>query len=138
MKLLTLTFITLLTSTLYASEAVQIDMHGGKDTKTPSALTEKKAEIFYGKILGIQSAKGYKYLLMEEKDSKIWIAILDAPVSVGETIGYDKQMAMKNFKSKALNKTFELVYFSSEVYLAQESTEPQTMKAMLGLSKEAK
>jgi len=42
MKLLTLTLMSLLTaSTLYASEAVQIDMHGGKDTKNPSKFTQK-------------------------------------------------------------------------------------------------
>lgn len=138
MKHFRLTLLTLLSTSIYATQAVQIDMHGGKEAKTPSTLTKKKAEIFYAKVLEVISAKGYKYLRMEEKEQKTWIAILDAPVAVGDTIGYDKEMAMKNFKSQALNKTFDIVYFSSEVYLADKAPQAKSMKEMLGLSKEAK
>jgi len=136
MKYLRLTLIALLTNTLYATQAVEIDMHGGKESKTPSALTEKKPKIFYGKILEIKNAQGYKYLhIQEEKGKKIWVAIANAPVSVGEKIGYDKKTMMKDFESKSLHQKFETIYFASDVYLAQKNQAPQSMKSMLGLAK---
>ncbi len=42
MKLLKLTLIPLLSMSIYAQQSVQIDMHGGKDIKTPSGFTTQK------------------------------------------------------------------------------------------------
>ncbi|PHS34101.1 MAG: hypothetical protein COA92_03470 [Sulfurovum sp.] len=42
MTLLKLTFITLLSTSIYAQQSVQIDMHGGKDLKIPSHIPTKK------------------------------------------------------------------------------------------------
>ena len=52
MKLLSLTLLTLLPFTLYAEQG-KIDMHGGKELKNSSTLQEKRAPIFYGKVLEI-------------------------------------------------------------------------------------
>jgi hypothetical protein len=41
MKYLTLTLLTLFSHSLFASEVVQIDMHGGKDKKNSSKFTQK-------------------------------------------------------------------------------------------------
>ena len=103
----------------------KIDMHGKEETQ--------KAQIFYGKILEIKSALGYKYLNIDENGTKLWIAIANAPVAVGEKIGYDKRTMMKDFKSKSLDQEFKEIYFSSDVYLAQKSKGPKSMKEMLGL-----
>ena len=148
MTLLKLTLITLLSTTIYAEQtgheghdhakSVQIDMHGGKETKMPSALpantTPKKSEIFYGKILEIKPAMGYKYLKIDEKGKELWVAIANAPVKVGDKIGYDKKTMMKNFKSKTLGQDFEEIYFASDVYLPQKASGPKSMKEMLGLN----
>lgn len=82
-------------------------------TKEPS----QKTPIFYGKILEIKTAKEYKYLKIDEKGKEIWIAIADAPVSIGQKIGFDKNIPMKDFFSKTLNQKFEMIYFSSDLYL---------------------
>ncbi len=134
MKYFTLTLISVLSTGLYATEATKIDMHGGKDAPMPKAQTMQKVEIFYGKILEIKNAMGYKYLRIDEKGKEIWVAIANAPVSVGEKIGYDKKTLMQNFESKALKQKFEKIYFASDVYLAQKPQKPKSMKDMLGLS----
>jgi len=140
MKLLslkTLTLLTLLPFTLHAQQA-KIDMHGGKEVKTPSAIPEQRAPIFYGKVLEIKPAMGYKYLKIQEQGKQTWVAIANAPVKVGDKIGFDKKTMMKDFKSKSLKQEFKEIYFASDVYLPQKATAPQSMKEMLGLGSTAK
>jgi len=133
LSLTTLTFLLLLPLTLNAEQG-KIDMHGGKDVKIPSQTAIKKADIFYGKVLEIKPAMGYKYLKVEEEGKEVWIAIANAPVSIGDKVGYDKTTMMKNFYSKTLKQDFEEIYFASDVYLPQKSSAPKSMKEMLGLS----
>lgn len=140
MKLLSLTtlaFLSLIPLTLHAEQG-KIDMHGGKDVKIPSKTDIKKANIFYGKVLEIKPAMGYKYLKVEEEGKEVWVAIASAPVSVGDRVGYDKTILMKNFHSKTLKQDFEEIYFASDVYLPQKSNAPKSMKEMLGLNTAAK
>ena len=136
-SLTTLTLLTLLPFTLQAEQA-KIDMHGGKETKMPSAMPMKKAEIFYGKVLEIKPAMGYKYLKIDENGKEIWIAIANAPVTVGDKIGYDKKTMMKDFESKSLKQKFKEIYFASDVYLPQKVSKPKSMKELLGLSTKTK
>lgn len=116
----------LATLNLSYAENMKIDMHG-------SEQNIQKVQIFYGKILEIKPAMGYKYLKIDENGSTIWVAIANAPVRVGEKIGYDKKTLMKNFKSKALGQNFEEIYFASDVYLSQKVKAPKSMKEMFAM-----
>jgi len=128
-SLTTLTFLLVLPLTLNAEQG-KIDMHGKEGVQ--------KAQIFYGKVLEIKPAMGYKYLKIEEEGKEVWIAIASAPVSIGDNVGYDKTTMMKNFHSKTLKQDFEEIYFSSDVYLPKKANAPKSMKEMLGLSTAAK
>ena len=134
MKLLSLTLLILLPFTLSAGQG-KIDMHGGKNSKVPSTIN---VPIFYGKVLEIKPAMGYKYLKVQEQGKEIWVAIANAPVEVGDKIGFDKKTMMKNFKSKTLGQEFKEIYFASNVYLPQKASAPKSMKEMLGLSSTTK
>ncbi|UPT77323.1 hypothetical protein MN086_09735 [Sulfurovum sp. XGS-02] len=90
--------------------------------------------IYYGKVLKIQNAMGYKYLKVDENGTQHWVAIVNAPVAVGDRIGYDKRTIMHDFESKSLGKTFKEIIFASDVYLPQKVQKPKSMKDMLGLS----
>ena len=97
--------------------------------------TDKDSHIYYGEILSIENAMGYKYLKVKEEGKELWVAIANAPVKVGEKIGYDKNTIMKNFKSKSLKKSFKEIIFASDVYLANKSTSAiKDLKDTLGLS----
>jgi len=63
-------------------------------------------------------AGGYVYLRLEEQD--IWIAAAAFAVSVGDQIKYGKGMEMKDFYSKALERTFESVFFIQNASLLSE------------------
>jgi len=127
MKSLSLTLLALLTIFTHAVEPG----HEGHDHVKGAHATQ---DIYYGKILEIKGAMGYKYLKVDENGTQLWVAIANAPVAVGDRIGYDKKMVMKNFESKTLGKTFKEVIFASDVYLPQKAQKPKSMKEMLGLN----
>ena len=112
MKLLPLILITLFTTMIHAVES---------------------QAIHYGKVLEIQGVMGYKYLKVDENGTQHWVAIANAPVAVGDRIGYDKRTVMHDFESKSLGKTFKEIIFASDVYLPQKVQKPQSMKDILGL-----
>jgi hypothetical protein len=116
----------LLFGSLYAAEG-KIDMHGKE--------TPQKAALSYGKVVEITPVMGYKYLKVDENGTTRWVAIASAPVNVGDTIGYDKRTVMKDFKSKALGKTFKEIIFANDLYLPQKASAPGSLKSMLGLDK---
>ncbi len=101
-------------------------------------ISHKKKEIFYGEILTIENAGAYKYLKVNEEGETVWVAIANAPVSVGDKIGYDKKTIMKDFKSKSLNRMFKEVIFASNLYLPQKGKKIKDLQDMLGLSSNKK
>ncbi|WP_417915099.1 DNA-binding protein [Candidatus Electronema sp. JM] len=66
-----------------------------------------------GKVLESMSGADYTYLLVEDGQEKIWAAIPAADIKVGQTVSLQPGMVMKDFESKALNKKFDSVVFSS-------------------------
>ncbi len=128
MKLLTLTLITLLVTFTYAAE---MDHNHTKDEQNEKAQAPK--DIYYGKVLEIKGVMGYKYLKVDENGTQHWVAIANAPVVIGDTVGYDKKTIMHDFESKSLGQKFEEIIFASEVYLPQKTDKPKSMKEMLEL-----
>jgi hypothetical protein len=57
----------------------------------------------------------YTYLKVKEADVEAWLAISKSQMAVGETITFQNPMEMREFKSKTLNKTFEVIYFLGKV-----------------------
>jgi len=64
----------------------------------------------------------YSYIRVLEDGQEKWIAAPSTPVEVGKTYYYGKTMEMKNFESKDLNKTFEIVYFVEKISTTAEDT----------------
>lgn len=131
MKILTLTLITFLTTFTYAAESAHEEHEHTKDIQ--SKKTQVPKDIFYGKVLEIKGVTGYKYLRVDENGTQQWVAIANAPVAVGDTIGYDKKTVMHDFESKSLGQTFKEIIFASEVYLPHKADKPKSMKEILGL-----
>lgn len=131
MKLLPLILITLLATFTYAVEPEQEEHDHAKDVHT-----EKPQGIYYGTVLEIKGVMGYKYLKVDENGTQRWVAIANAPVTIGDKIGYDKKTIMHDFESKSLGQKFTEIIFASDVYLPQKAEKPKSMKEMLGLGTE--
>ncbi len=102
-----------------------------QETKTEKATTDKSAaasvaaqpaapsanaeRALSGKILETMDAGGYTYMKLDTGISQPWVAIPQSPVKVGDQVTCSPGMAMKNFSSKTLNRTFDSIIFSSGI-----------------------
>lgn len=64
-----------------------------------------------GKVLETVDAGPYTYVQVSDGSRTIWAAGPRSTVAVGDTIVVPPGMAMKNFTSKTLQRTFEEIYF---------------------------
>ena len=65
-----------------------------------------------GTALETMDAAGYTYVLLDTGEGQRWVAAQQTPVAVGDIVQTDPGMAMQNFTSETLNRTFETIYFS--------------------------
>lgn len=72
-----------------------------------------------GKVLSVATAAGYSYLEVQKSDSTVWVAVPETSVQVGDSVSWGDGMVMKNFTSKALNRTFDQIVFASGVSVAK-------------------
>jgi hypothetical protein len=88
-----------------------------EESKSTPITTETAANLagkpIKGKVLEVQSAGGYTYLLIKHEQDEVWIALPESKVEAGQEVIVSPGMMMKSFESKALNKTFDVIIFSS-------------------------
>lgn len=88
------------------------------DTKTDLAPGMHEAT-----IIEVKQTPSYTYFQVFENDQKYWAATSVLDAKEGDVIYYTRSLEMKNFKSKELNKTFDVIYFIEDA-----STEPIKLK----------
>ena len=66
-----------------------------------------------GKVAQAINAAGYTYLQVDTGQGKVWVALPQSQVKVGEEVSCNPGMEMSNFHSKTLNRTFDKIVFSS-------------------------
>ncbi|MEK7361265.1 MAG: hypothetical protein AAB133_04205 [Pseudomonadota bacterium] len=62
----------------------------------------------------------YTYLEVTQNKKNLWLAASTVAVKKGDVIRFDDGMAMANFHSKSLNRTFPSITFVSRVVVTQE------------------
>jgi hypothetical protein len=67
------------------------------------------------------NAAGYTYLDVTEGNENYWMAIAEMPIEKGGTYYYTDGMQMKNFTSKELNKTFDVIVFSEGINASEQN-----------------
>ena len=84
------------------------DPHAGlKPMEVPSAANNHK-----GAVLETMNAAGYTYIQVDEKGQKVWVAVMETKVKVGDTVEFPDSPPMVNFQSKSLNRTFDKIIFA--------------------------
>jgi hypothetical protein len=76
---------------------------------SPAATATSSAKS--GKVIETMNAAGYTYVQIDTGTEKIWAAAPETAVKVGDAVAIPAGMPMPNFQSKALNRTFDVVYF---------------------------
>ncbi|HIJ81541.1 MAG TPA: hypothetical protein HPP76_07525 [Desulfuromonadales bacterium] len=83
------------------------DPHAGMKAQEIPAGAGKKA-----KVTQTMNSGGYTYVeAADEKGQKMWLALPEIKVAVGDNIEYPETPPLANFQSKTLNKTFEKISF---------------------------
>ncbi len=95
----------------------------------PAKSAEETAPIT-GKVVETMKGGSYTYVLLKKKgsDEQIWLAVPAMPIIVGKEMTFSPGMAMYDFESKALNRTFEKIYFSPGP-LGQQPGKKETKEA---------
>lgn len=87
--------------------------HAGlKPVEVPAGAGHK------GKVVSTMDAAGYTYLEVEEKGQKLWVAVMQTKVKVGDEVEFPDSPPMVNFHSKTLNRTFEKIIFAPGIRIA--------------------
>ena len=66
-------------------------------------------------VAEVVQASSYSYLKVKENLNERWVAVSKREISVGDVYYYDEALEMNNFKSKDLDRTFEIIYFINQI-----------------------
>jgi hypothetical protein len=95
--------------------------HPGVETKKDAGKRAPEAQLPQkAKVLSTIDAKPYTYLEVTQNKKTLWLAATAVPAKKGDVIRFDDGMAMTNFHSKTLNRTFPSVLFVSRVVITKE------------------
>ena len=82
------------------------------DIKENYKTLNVQSPVLKATIIESKDVSNYTYLLLEDKTGKVWAAIPKTPVKTGEEIAIANIAVMKDFHSKTLEKTFDLILFA--------------------------
>ncbi len=85
-----------------------------------------------GKVLETMNAAGYTYIKVAADQGEVWVAIPESKVEVGEVVMANPGMAMSDFESKTLKRTFDVIIFSSGLGDPNKPFNPKKGAAMGG------
>lgn len=81
----------------------------------PHFANENMRGKIYGTILESMDAGGYTYIHLNTGTKKVWAASPRTPVKLGSMVAVSTNMPMTDFHSKALDRDFDLIYFTDRI-----------------------
>ena len=120
------TIITLLALVAVANTAVAAPQTNAADTAKPAVvlpaghvpITAAPAAIQLtrkGKVLDVVDSPAYTYLQVTGDKAPVWLAAYKTDIAKGTVINYSDGVAMSNFHSKSLNRTFDTLIFVDRI-----------------------
>jgi len=77
----------------------------------PAAAPAAQPDVWRGKVAETMDAGGYTYVLLDSGSEQRWVAGPVTAVTVGEDVMMMPGMEMRDFASKTLDRTFDVIYF---------------------------
>ena len=81
-------------------------------TDNPAIASAVPEGAVRGTVLETMNTGGYTYVLIETDRDTRWVAGRQITVQVGDVVQASQGMAMPDFESTSLNRTFDVVYFA--------------------------
>lgn len=102
-------------SAVYAAEQ-NIPPNHPKIELPAQTSTHERTEQLTGKVIESMSSGGYSYINLQKKSGgKVWIAVPEAKIAVGQQISFKEGLVMTNFQSKTLKRSFDSIIFSDGI-----------------------
>lgn len=76
-----------------------------------------------GTVVATENADSYTYVQLDIDGSKIWFAAPAVELAIGAKVTTSAGMPMKDFHSKTLDRTFDMVYFVDAITPAGDTAE---------------
>ena len=88
-----------------------------QDMNTTEANATAVVKPYYqGEVVTVDQGGAYTYLeVKEHTEETFWVAVGSAEVKVGDYVRFQKELVTQNFKSKALDRTFDELMFGSNL-----------------------
>ena len=77
-----------------------------------STETIKETSALSGKVVETMDSGRYTYVCLEKNDKKLWLAVPQMKVVIGQNMSFKPGIEMVNFESKTLNRKFDKIIFS--------------------------
>jgi hypothetical protein len=81
----------------------------------PAPGASDPASALNGKVVETMNAASYTYVQLDNGRTKIWAAAPQFSVKVGDRVALGDAMPMTQYYSKTLQRTFDVIYFSSNL-----------------------
>lgn len=82
-----------------------------KNTMPQQNAAAPHASIITGNTIETFDAGGFTYVQISTPNESIWAAGPLTPIKKDDNVSFSRNMLMKNFHSKSLNRDFEAIYF---------------------------
>ena len=88
-----------------------------QDMNITEANTTAVIKPYYqGEVVTVDQGGAYTYLeVKEQTEETFWVAVNSADVKVGDYVRFQKELVTQNFKSQALDRTFDELMFGSNL-----------------------
>ncbi len=88
-----------------------------QDMNTTEANATAIAKPYYqGEVVSVEQGGAYTYLeVKEHTEATFWVAVNASEVKVGDYVRFQKELVAQNFKSKGLDRTFDMLMFGSNL-----------------------
>lgn len=111
------------------------DKTAAKSTETTTTKTTipqqnaaaPDASMVSGKTIETFDAGGFTYVQITTSKDSIWAAGPLTPIKKDDNVSFSRNMLMKNFHSKTLNRDFEGIYFVDRFTVNGETSAPMQM-----------
>ena len=79
--------------------------------QTPSIKQGGMSEMFKGTVVGVIDAGRHIYVHIDTGEKRVWVAVPAFDGKPGDKVLVPPGIPVANFKSKNLNRIFEMIYF---------------------------
>ena len=126
--------LTILAAACLALAACGSDKSPGGDV---AAVADAELTGNTGQVLSVIQVPGYTYVEVRNNGRNLWLAGNPIEVAEGEIISWADSAMMRNFESKALNRTFEELMFVSAFYKGAAAAPAPAAAANTGVVRSA-